>query len=79
MSREAAFCGSMSAPSSGANSVSNILRGVPGFESIPATYFPNKLHDAFAQLPGVTEREIRDEDADNNHGVLIVQASEAPK
>lgn len=62
-----------------ANSVSNILRGVPGFESIPATYFPNKLHDAFAQLPGVTEREIRDEDADNNHGVLIVQASEAPK
>lgn len=62
-----------------ANSISSILRGVPGFESISATFFPNKLHDAFAALPGVTEREIRDEDADNNHGVLIVQAQDAPK
>lgn len=62
-----------------ANSISSILRGVPGFESMPSTWFPNKLHDAFAALPGVTEREIRDEDADSNHGVLLVQAAEAPK
>lgn len=62
-----------------ANSISSILRGVPGFESMPATFFPNKLHDAFAKLPGVTEREIRDEDADSNHGVLLVQANEAPQ
>ena len=61
-----------------AASISSILRGVPGFEDMPATWFPNKLHDAFAQLPGVTEREIRDEDADNNHGVLLVQAGQAP-
>lgn len=61
-----------------ANSISSILRGVPGFEALPATWFPNKLHDAFATLPGVTEREIRDEDADSNHGVLLVQAGEGP-
>ena len=61
-----------------ANSISSILRGVPGFDDMPATWFPNKLHDAFAQLPGVTEREILDKDADNNHGVLLVQAGQAP-
>lgn len=61
-----------------ANSISSILRGVPGFEGMPSTWFPNKLHDAFAQVPGVTEREILDEDADSNHGVLLVQAGEAP-
>ena len=59
-----------------ANSISTILRGVPGFEGMPATWFPNKLHDAFAALPGVVEKEIRDEDADNNHGVLLVQAGD---
>ena len=62
-----------------ANSISSILRGVPGFENMPATWFPNKLHDAFGELPGVTEREILDKDADNNHGVLLVQAGQAPK
>lgn len=62
-----------------ANSISSILRGVPGFEGMPSTLFPNKLHDAFAALPGVTEREIRDADADSNHGVLLVQAAEGPR
>lgn len=61
-----------------ANSISSILRGVPGFEDMPSTWFPNKLHDAFGNLPSVTEREIRDEDADSNHGVLLVQAGEGP-
>jgi hypothetical protein len=56
-----------------ANSVSSILRGVPGFESLPQTFFPNKLSEAFAKLPGVTTRKITDDDADNNHGVLLVQ------
>lgn len=62
-----------------ANAVASVLRGVPGFESISATWFPNKLHDAFAKVPGVTEKVIRDEDADENHGVLLVQAAEGPK
>lgn len=57
---------------------SSILRGVPGFEGLPATPFPKRLMLAFGQLPGVTTRKISDDDADKNHGVLLVQAAEAP-
>lgn len=56
-----------------ANSISSILNGVPGFEAISDTWFPKKLMKEFAQLPGVTERKITDDDADDNHGVLLVQ------
>ena len=62
-----------------ARSISSILPGVPGFESIGSTWFPKKLMQAFGQFPGVTERVIRDEDADKTHGVLLVQAQNAPK
>ncbi len=55
-----------------ANSISGILGGVPGFDSIGSTMFPNALSDQFAKLPGVTTRLITDDDADNNHGVLLV-------
>ena len=41
-----------------ASSIANILRQVPGFETIPSTMFPNRLSAAFAQLPGVTEERI---------------------
>jgi hypothetical protein len=58
------------------NSVSTILRSVPGFGDMPATWYPVKLMDAFAELPGVTTRTITDSDADDNHGVLLVQASQ---
>jgi hypothetical protein len=34
--------------------------------------------EEFGQLPGVTGRTIRDEDADKNHGVLLIQAANAP-
>lgn len=61
-----------------ANSVSSILRGVPGFEGLPGTFFPVKLSDAFGELPGVRERLITDTDADNNHGVLLIDPV-APK
>jgi hypothetical protein len=57
---------------------SSILRGTPGFESMPATLGPKKLMRAFGRLPGVTERVIRDTDANHNHGVLLVQAQQAP-
>jgi hypothetical protein len=59
------------------NSVSSILSGVPGFESLGTTWFPKKLSDAFGKLPGVTSRTITDDSADKNHGVLLIQASEA--
>jgi hypothetical protein len=55
-------------------STSSILRGVPGFEGLPQTYYPKQFSDAFAKLPGVQTRKITDDDADNNHGVLLVQA-----
>jgi hypothetical protein len=51
---------------------------VPGFESLPATWYPKKLSDAFGTLPGVVTRTITDDDDDNNHGVLLVQANGDP-
>lgn len=61
-----------------ANSVSAILRQVPGFESMPQTWFPTKLSDAFETLPGVTTRLITDDDDETNHGILLVQANGDP-
>jgi hypothetical protein len=60
------------------NSITSILAGVPGFEGIRSTWYPKKLSDQFGQLPGVTSRTITDDDADKNHGVLLVQAGETP-
>ncbi len=57
-----------------ANSLSKILNGVPGFEGLKGTWYPNKLSDQFGALPGVVSKTILDEDADNNHGVLILQS-----
>ena len=34
------------------------------------------MMEAFADLPGVETRKITDDDADNNHGVLLVQADD---
>lgn len=60
------------------NATSGILRGVPGFGGLPATWYPKQLSDAFGALPGVTTRTITDDDDDNNHGVLLVQANGDP-
>lgn len=60
------------------NATSGILRTVPGFETMPQTWYPKKLSDAFGQLPGVEERRITDDDDDSNHGVLLVQANGDP-
>lgn len=57
---------------------SSILRGLPGFESLPQTFYPKKLSAAFGKLPGVTTRVITDDDDDNNHGVLLVQHDGTP-
>ncbi len=56
------------------HSVSSILHGVPGFEAISPTWFPNKLSKEFAKIPGATYQRFTDSDADDNHGVLLVQA-----
>jgi len=60
------------------NATSAILRATPGFESMPATWYPKKLSEAFGLLPGVTSRTITDDDDDSNHGVLLVQANGNP-
>lgn len=57
-------------------STSKILRGVPGFEGLPSTWYPKKLMTAFGQLPGVTTRRLTDDDTNDNHGVLLVQAGD---
>lgn len=56
-----------------ANDLSSVLRGVPGFETIPQTFGPKQIMKAFGELPGATTRVITDDDDNENHGVLIVQ------
>lgn len=55
------------------NSVSDILRGIPGFESIPRTFFPMRISRAYGQLGVDYEKRHVDGDPDNNSGVLLVQ------
>jgi hypothetical protein len=51
-------------------SVGRILDGVPGFEDAPNGYSPKALTKYFDGLPGVTRREFRDFDSDDNSGVI---------
>ncbi|AZL61325.1 MULTISPECIES: hypothetical protein [Paracoccaceae] len=57
--------------------ISRVLDGVPGFESLPMTWFPKRMMEGFADLQGVQTRRVTDDDADENHGVLLVQAGDA--
>lgn len=43
-------------------STTKILRSVPGFESIPQTFFPVRTMKAFAKLPGVETNKIFEDD-----------------
>lgn len=47
---------------------SEILQGIPGFESLRRTYSPSNLSNDFAKLPGVETWEIRENDADDKSG-----------
>lgn len=58
-----------------ADSITAVLKDVPGFETIKPTMFPKKLMTQFGQLPGVKERKITDDDADDNHGILLLQTN----
>lgn len=49
------------------------LRDIPGFESIPHTYSPIKLSEAFGKLPGVVSKLHEDNDPDDNSGVMMVE------
>lgn len=54
--------------------ITRVLARSARFESVPITYFPSTAADAFGDLPGVTARIVTDDDADDNHGVLIEAA-----
>ena len=55
-------------------STSDVLRGVPGFESIPRVLSPKKLSKSFAKLPGIIEDvKIRDDDPDERGALLNTQ------
>lgn len=51
---------------------SAVLRQLPGFESIGSTWFPNKLADRVAEIPGVTEKILREDDA-RDKGIAIAE------
>ena len=57
--------------------VSRVLSGLPGFEGIGTTWFPNTIAKRFGRLPGVSTQVITDDDADDNHGVLF-RAAQKP-
>ncbi|MBK5934506.1 hypothetical protein C8N32_104188 [Rhodovulum imhoffii] len=56
-----------------AQSTSAILRQLPGFESIPVTWYPERVMQAYGQLPGVETVEIFDDDPDDNATKLVRQ------
>ncbi|UAB89238.1 hypothetical protein I5192_00700 [Ruegeria sp. SCSIO 43209] len=46
-----------------ANSTSQLLQQVPGFEQIKTTFYPVKLSDQFGQIPGVVTTDYRENDS----------------
>jgi hypothetical protein len=46
-------------------STSLILQTLPGFGQIKTTFFPNKLEEQWAKIPGVRTREVRENDSDD--------------
>lgn len=52
---------------------SGILREL-GFSSLPRTFYPKPLMEAFGALPGVVTKTHKDGDPANNHNVLLQQS-----
>ena len=46
------------------NAIGQIMRPVPGFESLPSTLFPKQMSAAFGLLPGVQTRTVTSLDGD---------------
>lgn len=53
-----------------ARSISSILIGVEGFESVPQSMFPKKLMEWLAQADGVTTKMHRDDSPSDNKGMI---------
>ncbi|CUH75089.1 hypothetical protein [Tropicibacter naphthalenivorans] len=52
-------------PTQCTQSTSTVLGQLPGFESIKTVWYPNQLSKAFAQIPGVQTRVLRENDSDD--------------
>lgn len=63
-----AFCG---------NSVSDILKELPGFENTPRTFSPIRISEAFAARPGVMTHLYHDGDPDIQTGVVMIDGENA--
>ena len=48
-------------------SVSSVLNGIPMFSFIPTTYFPGKIMEEFATIPGVVTTITRENDRGKNY------------
>lgn len=48
-----------------ANHSSRIISSLPGFETIRPTWLPKNLMQQYSALPGVTERKVFEQDADD--------------
>ena len=57
--------------------LSRVLEGVPGFESLPMTWFPKRMMEGFAELPGVSTRTITDDDAACIYGAMFCLSNRA--
>jgi len=53
-----------------ANSITGILRKLPGFGTVKTTMFPEHLMANFAKFEGVVTQEYHDDDPDNNGYIL---------
>lgn len=54
-------------------SITTVLKGLPGFEGIKTTFFPLKAMEQFSKIPGVKSHTVYDDDADDNSGLLQAQ------
>ncbi len=56
----------------------DVLSQLPGFAAIGSTWFPTSLSARFAELPGATYTEIRDDDPHNNAFILLSLGQQPP-
>jgi hypothetical protein len=59
--------------------VSSILARTEGFETMSRNLFPTRTMAQFAQLPGVRQRTVYDDDADDRYELLNAQAAAAAR
>jgi len=53
------------------NATTAVLRGIPGFESVPHSFNPKRAMAAFDEMPGVTRTEFYDNSPANNGTIKV--------